>query len=149
MIAGVMSELSPSKKLRLFDTFSGMPASDPNCDAFKAGDLGDSSEEMALANIGHPELLVVHKGTIPTTFSGLEDSRICFAHIDVDIYQSTMDCMKFIYPRVSKGGILVCDDYGFPECYGARKAVDEFCSSSGCVPFSITTGQAVIFKSIA
>ena len=40
--------------------------------------------------------------------------------------QPTIDSVSFFYPRLSPGGILVCDDYGFTTCPGATRAIDEF-----------------------
>src|SRR5688572_31529904 len=47
---------------------------------------------------------------------------------DVDVYQPTRDSLEYFYPRLVTGGILVCDDYGWP---GARKAVDDFRPACG------------------
>ena len=46
---------------------------------------------------------------------------MCWAHIDVDIYQSVRDCISFIYPRLSPGGFMIFDDYGFPKLPGCTK----------------------------
>ncbi len=37
-----------------------------------------------------------------------------------------MDSIEFFYERLSQGGILICDDYGFSTCPGATQAIDEF-----------------------
>ena len=78
----------------------------------------------------------------------MNDDKISFAHIDVDIYRSTLDCCTFIYPRLSPGGFIICDDYGFPSCPGARTAIDEFFANKPEVPLVLPTGQAVIFRSV-
>ena len=55
--------------------------------------------------------------------TGIE--RLAFAHIDVDLYRSVLDCIEFAYPRLVAGGLIVFDDYGFPSCARARQAVDQ------------------------
>jgi O-methyltransferase len=90
-----------------------------------------------------------HKGLIPETFLGLEESRIAMAHVDVDIYSAVRACCEFIFPRLRVGGFMVFDDYGFPTCPGARTAVDEFFVGRSATPLVLQTGQAVVFKSIA
>jgi O-methyltransferase len=40
---------------------------------------------------------------------------------------------------------MVCDDYGFVSCPGARKAVDEFFANLKDVPIELPSGQALIF----
>lgn len=67
-----------------------------------------------------------HKGFIPFTFAGLEDSKISFSHIDLDLYQCYLDALNFIYPRMTSGGVIVFDDYAAPTCKGATLAVNEF-----------------------
>jgi O-methyltransferase len=66
----------------------------------------------------------------------------------VDIYESVLDCLRFIWPRVSLGGFVVLDDYGFPMCRGARAAVDDYFRDQSCVPLCIPTGQALVFKGV-
>jgi O-methyltransferase len=67
-------------------------------------------------------------------------------HIDADIYQSVKDSCTFFYPRLESGGIMVFDDYGFPSCPGARKAVDEFFSDKEEFPFYLPSGQCFIVR---
>ena len=84
--------------------------------------------------------------TIPDTFAGLSDARFCFAHIDLDLYQGVRDSLDFLYPRLSHGGVIVLDDYGFASCPGARKAVDEFFQDKPERPLALSTSQAIIHK---
>jgi O-methyltransferase len=133
--------------LRLFDTFAGMPATDPSLDTHGQGDFDDTSVGAVRSQVGHDDLVSYHQGLIPDTFRGLEKTTICFAHVDVDIHRSVMDCCAFIYPRLVKGGFIVFDDYGFASCPGARAAVDQFFQGTGVVPLVLPTGQAMVFKS--
>lgn len=111
------------RKLRLFDTFLGMPDVSKYDNYHKKGDFRvEFVPEIKGADI--------FMGKIPKIFKGLEDCKIGFAHIDVDIYQSTLDCCKFIVPRLAKGGIIVFDDYGFRTCKGAKKAIDKYFGKS-------------------
>ena len=74
------------------------------------------------------------------------DRPIALAHVDVDIYRSVWDCCEFIYPRLQVGGAMVFDDYGFPTCPGARKAVDEFFRNKPETPIILGTGQALAIR---
>jgi O-methyltransferase len=147
MMAAMIQEQCPSKRLYLFDTFEGMPETDPDKDWHKRGDFADTSLESVLEFVGRPEVCVFRQGFIPATFAGLESNRIAMAHIDVDIYRSILDSLDFIWPRLSPGGFVVFDDYGFPSCPGALQAVDEFFARKPCEPLCLPTGQAVVFKS--
>lgn len=146
MMAAILGDKLPAKKLYLFDTFEGMPETDAAADLHAKGDFSDTSVEAVAQYVGHAGLCVIRKGFIPQTFAGLESARIALAHVDVDIYRSVKDCLEFIWPRLSPGGFIVCDDYGFPTCPGARAAVDEFFAGKAAIPLCLPTGQAVIFK---
>jgi O-methyltransferase len=146
MMAAMLNHYAPAKRLYLFDTFEGMPDTDAKKDWHKAGDFSDTSLEMVSAYVGREKQCVFRKGFIPDTFKGLEASTVAFAHIDVDIYKSIKDCLDFIWPRLSVGGFIIFDDYGFPTCPGARLAVDEFFSDKPCFPLCLPTGQALVFK---
>ena len=149
MMAAMLADLCPAKRLYLFDTFVGMPETDAARDLHKQGDFADTTAEAVATYVGHANLCVFRKGFIPDTFAGLESAQIALAHIDVDIYKSILDSLAFIWPRLSVGGFIVFDDYGFPTCPGARAAVDEFFLGSQCIPLCLPTGQALVFKGVA
>lgn len=65
-------------------------------------------------------------GWIPDRFDEIGEERFKFVHIDVDLYQPTLDSFSFFYARMKKGGIILCDDYACPGTPGAKKALDEF-----------------------
>lgn len=153
LLANVLTngkQANKQNRLHLFDTFEGMPDTDPDKDFHRRGDFIDTSFEEVQARLNavvpDPGAIVFHKGFIPLTFQNLEAHRIAFAYIDVDIYKSVLDCCSFIYPRLQAGGFMVFDDYGMPSCPGARKAIDEFFLDKPEVPLVLHTGQAIVFK---
>ena len=136
-------------ELHLFDTFEGMPETHPEKDLHLNGDFNDTDLHSVQERIGRRDIVRYHAGFIPETFTGMEDSKIAFAHIDVDIYQSVLDCCDFIMARLVSGGFLVFDDYGFASCPGAREAVDLFFKDRPEQPLVLSTGQAVVFNSFS
>ncbi len=132
--------------LRLFDSFEGLPPSDHKLDLHHTGDFNDTGIEQVIRIVGTEDWIDFRKGWIPETFTGLEDSRIRLAHIDVDLYQPILDSCAFIYPRLVPGGVLVFDDYGFPSCPGARAAIDEFFKDKPESPLILINGQCVVVR---
>jgi len=59
------------------------------------------------------------KDTLPN--AGIE--RLAVMRLDGDMYESTMDALVPLYPRLSSGGYCIIDDYALPAC---RAAVDDF-----------------------
>lgn len=146
LLAEIMASTGDSGQLHLFDTFAGMPSTG-GMDIHQRGDFSDTSLEQVRNLVGHDDRVQFHPGFVPDTFVGLDHIRIAFAHVDVDIFQSVMDCCAFIYPRLVEGAFMVFDDYGFPTCPGARQAVDTFFADKPERPLVLPTGQAVVFRS--
>lgn len=132
--------------VRLFDTFEGMPETNQRYDYHQLGDFSDTSLEAVQRALGEGEHVSYHPGLIPETFGGLENDRLSFVHVDVDIYQSVLDGCEFVYQRLVPGGIIIFDDYGFPSCPGARKAVDMFFADKEEEVLVLSAGQAMIIK---
>jgi len=56
-----------------------------------------------------------------------EIKSISLAHVDVDIYEATFEAIKKVSKRLSKNGIIMCEDpVNTPICYGALYAMEEF-----------------------
>lgn len=133
-------------RLRLFDTFEGMPEADPELDLHRAGDFRDTSLDEVRRVVGDAEFLTYHVGRVPGSLAGLESSELRFAHIDLDIHDSILASLEFIHPRLVPGGVLVLDDYGVASCPGARRAVDTYFAQRPETPIDLPTGQALVFK---
>lgn len=119
------------KVLRLFDTFAGFPRQIGEHDMLGFDFHGWPAEPGILSaspcsvlSTLHPFHAQIHKGVVPESFAGLEDSRVAFAHLDMDLYEPTLRAMEFIWPRLVEGGALVIDDYG-SEWTGVTMAVHE------------------------
>ena len=124
-----------------------MPQTTAGTDRFKEGDLGSTSVEEVRAALAPFPFARVHQGVIPEVFADVSAERVAWAHVDVDIYAAVRDCLDFLYPRMAPGGAIVVDDYGFPSCPGARRAVDEFFAGGRPeAPLCLPTGQCLILK---
>ena len=87
------------------------------------------------------------KGWIPERFSEVADKTYAFVNIDVDLYTPTKDSLEFFFPRLSSGGIIVCDDYNMSQFPGAKEAVDEFVQASSVDYFyEVPMGGCIIVK---
>ena len=69
-----------------------------------------------------------------TDYSGV---RICLAFVDFDLYKPTKIVLDHIFELMVPGGIIVFDEYSFPDWPGETKAVDEFTSRYGLKMYSI------------
>ena len=94
-----------------------------------------------------PEI-TYYKGWIPEILNDLPDRQYRFVHVDLDLYEPISASLEYFFPRVVPGGLIVVDDYGYLDFPGAKKAVDEFCTGKGISVVHLTTGNAVVIKSV-
>jgi O-methyltransferase len=135
------------KKLRLFDTFSGIPPVSEAIDIHLEGDFSDAYLEEVERLLNEFAGIVLHPGIFPETASGDAASDLyCFVHVDADLYRSVLDSCIFFYPRLTTGGMIIFDDYGFPSCPGVRKAVDEYFADKPQKPIYLPSGQALVIN---
>lgn len=146
LLSLVFNRKAVEKRIFLFDTFSGMPRTNPNKDLHSQGDFGDTSIEDVQTFLGDCNNIVLSKGRFAETLHSVDAYRFCYVHVDCDIYSSVMECCQFFYPRLSPGGIMIFDDYGFISCPGARLAVDEFFADKREPLVYLPTGQCLMFK---
>ncbi len=116
------------------DSFEGLPA--PNADDYPADTGIDFSEIAALkvgvdavkANFERYNLLDEQVGFLVGWFADTLPSapieQLAVLRLDGDLYESTMDAIVVLEPKVSPGGYVIVDDYGGWE--PCRKAVDDY-----------------------
>jgi O-methyltransferase len=128
-----------------FDSFEGL--SEPGTEdgtSWHGGDLAVG--EAAVRALLEPYDARVYRGWIPDRFDEVADRRFAFVHIDVDLYQPTLDSLEFFYPRLAAGAVVVCDDYGFTTCPGAKRALDEFMADKPETILHLPTGQGIVVR---
>jgi len=124
---------SSAKKLFLFDTFEGLPATgvlDIENDNIKnKDDFSNNSIDLVKNFLGQGSELnrvIFKKGFFPQTAHGMGSHTFSLVYLDADLYQSIKDGLEFFYPKMSKGGIIIVDDYQ-SQCWpGTTQAVHEF-----------------------
>jgi len=120
------------------DSFEGLPKPDPERFPADAADLGYRAEELKipLAEVRNnfaryklfDEQVQFVEGWFNETLPTLADRSWAVVRLDGDLYESTMDGLTNLYPRLSPGGFLIVDDYGWENC---RRAVEDFRTEHG------------------
>jgi O-methyltransferase len=65
----------------------------------------------------------------------------------VDLYQPTLEGLKFFYPRLSPGGVMLVHDYNNSRYPVVSKAVHEFFDGGvGFIPIPDKNGSILITK---
>lgn len=132
-----------SRRIFLYDTFTGM--SEPTeRDVNRFGERAvakwrrtqrSSHNEWVYAPLdevranllstGYPdERLIFVQGKVEETIPGVMPGAVGILRLDTDWYESTYHELVHLYPLVSRGGVLILDDYGHWQ--GARQAADQY-----------------------
>lgn len=120
------------------DSFSGLPPPDA---AKYPADTDDPHHKI--------KLLAVSLDEVKSNFEkyGLLDEQVCFLkgwfrdtlpsapikqlaviRLDGDMYESTMDALTALYPKLSAGGYLIVDDYALSGC---KQAIHDYRNAKG------------------
>ncbi len=133
----------------LCDTFTGVVKRGAVDVAYAGGEHADTTRETVqqlLDKLGLDNTRVV-SGIFPEESGKLvhdESFRLC--HIDVDVYQSAKDVVRWIWPRLVVGGVVVFDDYGFRTCPGITQFVNEERGKAGQLVIHNLNGHAILVK---
>jgi len=120
------------------DSFAGLPEPDPDKYPEDAGDIHHTVKILAVscnqvkANFAKYGLLDDQvkflKGWFKDTLPSAPIKALALIRLDGDMYESTMDGLENLYPKLSQGGYIIIDDYVLPPC---RKAVHDYRNRNG------------------
>jgi O-methyltransferase len=135
------------------DSFEGLPPPDPSryprdkhARLWKEARLAVSLEEVK-ANFTRYGLLDDQvrflvgwfRDTLPTA----PIDRLAVLRLDGDMYESTMDALRHLYPRLSVGGYVIIDDYG--AVTACKEAVEDFRAEHGITEKLTQTDWTCVF----
>ncbi len=133
----------PGRRLWLYDLF------DPS------GGLGEGHRMPAHA----PDLaaqvrarflqwdnVTVTQGKVPDVLAEAAPDQIAFLHIDMNNAEAERGAMEVLFDRVSPGGIIVLDDYGWSAYRDQMASADQFMQSRGLSVLELPTGQGLVVK---
>lgn len=150
--AKVIHFMDKNRKFYLFDTFEGFSEKDlkhetQNDPKFATDMFADTSIDKVKKYMNGNENLIFKPGFFPETAKGLEKNTFSFVNIDADLYAPTIEALKFFYPRMSKGGVIIIHDYNH-NWDGIPKAIDAFLETIPEALFELSDwqGSAMIIK---
>lgn len=152
--ARLLHHYMPERALHLFDTFEGFTersiVAEKQNTRFetKSHKFSDTSLEGVQRYVAAVNDNVhYYPGYFPDSIPpGFDARTFAFVHLDADLFEPTMEGLKYFYPRMSRHGMLVVHDYNAWK--GARKAVDDFFADKAemPVPMPDKSGSALIVK---
>ena len=128
------------RKVYVADSFAGLPPPDPARYPKDAKDTRYKRPELAVhidevkSNFARYDLLddqvIFVKGFFRDTLPALHAGPFALMRLDGDMYELTYVALESIYPKLSKGGFIIIDDYSIKQC---RNAVDDFRARFGII----------------
>lgn len=126
-----------SRKIVGFDSFDVFPETDFEPDKPFREEFIECAGRKSIS-IEQMKRVLLHKGcgqnvelvagdickTVPEYLEKNPSLKIAFLNLDTDIYEPAVTILKHLWPRITKGGILILDNYGvFP---GETKAINDY-----------------------
>jgi O-methyltransferase len=139
LMKGVLEALGDrTRRVWVADSFEGLPVPDERYPADEGLDwsgVGVLKVDVAAvrANFARYDLLDdrvrLLEGWFEDTLPAAPVEQLAVLRLDGDLYQSTMDALVHMEPRVAAGGYVIVDDYGgWVPC---RRAVDDYRAERG------------------
>jgi hypothetical protein len=134
---------SHGRQMFALDSFEGLPLPSKIHDNayFMDGDYAGRADREPLyerfcgaaRQRGLSETIRPIRGMFSDTLSTIDSQLFSFAHIDADLFESVLQCIEHIWPRLCEGGLLAVDDY-FHHGQGPARAVSAFFASHRLEP---------------
>ena len=115
-----------TKPVWLFDSFKGIPKSKYGLDYRWENSFSNNSYKEVCEAFKDLPFVKIVKGNILKTYSRVKN-KISFGYLASDTLESGEVLLNFMWPRLSKGGIIAICDYGsYPNCIPLTAYTDKF-----------------------
>lgn len=129
---GMLKALDISdRQVWVADSFEGLPKPDEEKYPEDKGDTHHTYDflKVSLENVKEnfkaydllDDQVKFLKGWFKDTLPKAEINKLAILRLDGDMYESTMDALVNLYPKLSIGGYVIVDDYCIPNCAAAIK----------------------------
>lgn len=158
LMAGVLKALDAGdRKIFAADSFAGLPEPDPqespddaifyhlleSIGRFRSS-LDEVNDTLRRYNLLGGRVVPI-PGWFRDSLKRAPIESLALIRLDATFHRSTHDALEALYPKLSRGGFLICADYGVPT--GARRAVDEYRLEYGIEePLLEIDGQGVLWR---
>lgn len=88
----------------------------------------------------------VTQGAIPEVLHQVSPEKIAFLHLDLNNATAELGALELLFERVSTGGIVILDDYGWLAYRAQKEAEDPFFVKRGYRVLELLTGQGLVIK---
>lgn len=135
------------RRFFLVDTYAGLVASQVTAADRAAywNEYGDTYEAVVASFRRFANVEVV-RGVVPDCLPALPVERVAYLSIDMNCVAPEIAALEFFWPRMSAGGVVILDDYGFAGHEAQKHAADAFARRHGVDILPLPTGQGLLLK---
>jgi Macrocin-O-methyltransferase (TylF) len=160
MSSAIMHHLdwnSTGRAFYLLDTFRGIDPDQMNEKERNAG--GEWSNQAALAsgfytycsdvvrqNFAEWPGATVIEGRVPETLEQVPSSQFALALIDMNCAEPEIAAFEFAWDRLSPGGLILLDDYGYLGYSAQKEAMDKLAAARSTQVLCLPTGQGLVIR---
>lgn len=134
-IARHINAANPERKLYLFDTFTGYDEFDiakEKESQYSDCQVGDGAlseqelgrlDEFILHSMPYKERVKLKKGWFPDTVVDIKKEKFVLVNVENGLYAPTYNAIKYFFPRMVRGGVIMLAHYEDPTRAGVSAAV--------------------------
>lgn len=142
--AKVICEAKGDGFFYLFESFEGLPKPESVDSGSMHEKMYTTSLNLVKQYLAGYKNVIFYPGNFPETAEPVKSKLFAFVHLDVDLHQGTLDCLRFFYNRMVRGGIILSHDYS--SLVGVKKAFDEFFIDKPESVIELSTSQCMIVR---
>jgi hypothetical protein len=148
---------STNRSFFLIDTFKGPVLSQYAEEEIRKGRLKIAEDALAAGayvtdlqrirdNYREWSNVEIVQGAVPEVLGRTDIRVVAFLHIDMNCAYPEQEALKFFWERLSRGGVVLLDDYAYFGHEQQAAVLDSIASMLGAEILSLPTGQGLIIK---
>ncbi len=147
VVAAYLDFAKLDRTLYLYDTFEGIPPefNSENRSQEYFDELKSIASVVRERFAPYPNVNIV-EGIVPHTFAQTCPDKIAFLHIDMNSSASEIAALNHLYDRVSPGGFIIFDDFGWSAYQAQTIAELAFMAERKQHILELPTGQGLLIK---
>lgn len=139
------------KSFYLFDTYSGIPEDqvsyvESTANLKKKNEVYDECYEITRKNFSLWPRAHLIRGIVPASLESVIVEKVCYLSLDMNVVEPEMAALKYFWPKLVPGAVVLLDDYGWITCEQQKLAFDCFALEVGVPILFLPTGQGIIIK---
>jgi hypothetical protein len=98
------------------------------------------------ANFAEWERVHIAAGVIPEVLADVPVGNVAFLHVDLNCALPEIAALEHFWPRMSRGALILLDDYCYLGHTEQGDAADRFAASKGAQILALPTGQGLLIR---